>query len=148
MKDTKPPRETVSSLNYRDAEGTPTTTAPELASLAGAALALLARDGAAEGSKDADGRTTWHLATIQGDGLGLDIRCTGADLPKSIPGETAHPSLIPFERPWVGSYRLTVKAPLVVLDLYWRADAPLRIMGFSRGDWEPQLRSMAGAAAV
>ena len=28
MKDTKPPRETVSSLNYRDTEETPTATAP------------------------------------------------------------------------------------------------------------------------
>ena len=38
MKDTKRPRETVSSLNYREAEGTPTATVPELKTLAGAAI--------------------------------------------------------------------------------------------------------------
>ncbi len=51
--------------------------------------------------------------------------------------------MIPFERPWVATYRLKVHAPLIVLDLAWRDDDPLRIMTFSRGDWEAGLMALA-----
>ena len=40
--------------------------------------------------------------------------------------------------------RLVVRAPIIALDLYWRADAPLRIMTFSRGTWEEALLEGAG----
>ena len=143
MKDTKPPRETVSSLNYRDAEETPTATAPDLKILAAAALSLLARDGAVTVQDAEPGRETWVATEAMFGGMALDVRCTGPDLPRTIPDEMAHPSVIPYERPWVGTYRLTVRAPLVVFDLYWRLDAPLRIMGFSRGDWEEALTAPA-----
>jgi hypothetical protein len=145
MKDTNPPRESVSSLSYRDAETTPTATAPVLTALAEAALTRLAHEGAASPGGETAGDTTWSLKTEDsGNGADagtppLDIRCSGPDLPESIPGAVAHPSVIPFERPWVATYRLVVHAPLIVLDLAWREDAPLRIMTFSRGDWEGAL---------
>ena len=142
MKATKPPRETLSSLNYRDAEETPTTTAPELKALAGAALGLLSRHGeATEGGGNA-GDTTWAVTAAAGDAT-LSIRSSGPDLPTTIPAAMAHPSVIPYDRPWVGAYRLIVAAPLVVLDLAWRPREPLRIMNFSRGNWEADLAQLA-----
>ena len=50
--------------------------------------------------------------------------------------------MIAQQRPWSGAYRLTVKAPLLVLDLYWNADEPMRILQFSRGEWEAALRAL------
>jgi hypothetical protein len=38
---------------------------------------------------------------------------------------------------------LTVAAPVLAFDICWRPDQPLRIMTFSRGDWEAQLMSLA-----
>ena len=143
MKDTKPPRETVSSLNYRDTEETPTATAPDLKLLAAAALEFLACDGAITEQDAEPGRKTWAATETMFGGMTLDVCCTGPDLPRTIPDETAHPSVIPYERPWVGTYRLTVRAPLVVCDLYWRPGEPLRIMGFSRGDWEESFAALA-----
>lgn len=144
MKATKPPRDTVGSLNYRDADDTPTDTVPELKALSAAALTLLARGGTQADGGTNPGDRTWSVTVEGGGDFPLDISCSGPDLPDGIPDETAHPSVIPFERPWVGVYRLTVKAPLVALDLYWRPDAPMRIMGFSRGDWEDELLALAG----
>ena len=137
MKVTKPLRGTVSSLNYREAEETPVETAPDLAALAEAALALLARDGG--GSPEGG----WAAEATGPDGVVLTLASTGPDLPSKVPDFTAHPSVIPFERPWVGDYRLTLRAPLIVLDLYWRADDSMRIMTFSRGDWEGALLALA-----
>jgi hypothetical protein len=45
---------------------------------------------------------------------------------------------------WSGAHRLVVRVPLVVLDLAWNADEPVRIMTFCRGDWERAL--LEGAA--
>ena len=143
MKDTKPPRETVSSLNYRDTEETPTATAPDLISLSTAALDFLARDGAAAEPGGNPDQMTWAATAVGPDGINFDVRCAGPDLPRTIPDETAHPSVIPYERPWLGTYRLTVRAPLVVCKLSWRPGEPLRIMGFSRGDWEESLTALA-----
>ena len=39
---------------------------------------------------------------------------------------------------WSGAHRLVVRVPLVVLDLAWNADEPVRIMTFCRGDWEDE----------
>ena len=136
MRDTKPQKATGSGTAYRNAAGTPTRTAPILTELAGSALRLLSR----KGERGASG---WTLTAAASDGVRLDLRCDGADLPDTIPGEIAHPSTIPKQRPWVGAYRLTVKAPLLVLDLYWNAAEPMRIMQFSRGDWEDALRALA-----
>lgn len=144
MKDTNPPRETLSSLNYRDAGETPTTTAPALKAFAAAALGILARDGVVADGGEMPGDRSWRYETTAPSGARFDIRCTGPDLPDRIPDETAHPSVIPYERPWLMVHRLTVKAPLVVVDLAWRPDEPLRIMNFSRGNWEDELVAMAG----
>ena len=138
MRDTKPQRATASETAYRDATGTPTQTAAILFELAGAALSLLA----AKGRRDADGARTAYSATAP-NGTRFDICVTGPDVPAAIPAETTHPSTIPKLRPWIGKYRLAVRAPLLVLDLYWNADEPLRIMQFSRGDWERELRALS-----
>ncbi len=132
MKATNPPRETLSSLNYRYADETPTTTAPEMKDFANAALALLGAQG------EASGNGFWK-ASVEA----FEIICTGPELPGSIPDDRAHPSVIPFERPWEPTYRLTVNAPLVVFDIAWRPDEPLRIMNFSRGNWEDELIALA-----
>jgi hypothetical protein len=129
---------TASETAYRDATGTPTRTAPVLTELAGAALGLLA-------AKGRRGDAHWTLADTAAGGVRFELRCTGPNLPDAIPGETVHPSMIPKQRPWVGTYRLTVKAPLLVLDLYWNAAEPMRIMQFSRGAWEEELRALARA---
>lgn len=139
MRDTKPQRVTASETAYRDATGTPIRTAPVLAELASAALRLLAIQGNRAGA-------AWALAAAAADGARFELRCDCPKLPDAIPAETVHPSMIPKQRPWVGTYRLTVKAPLLVLDLYWNAAEPLRIMQFSRGDWEDELRALALAA--
>lgn len=139
MRDTRPPKATDSGTAYRNAAGTPTRTAPILSELAETALRLLVR----RGERGASG---WTFAASAPDGARLDLRCNGPNLPETIPSETAHPSTIPKQRPWTGAYRLTVKAPLLVLDLYWNADEPMRIMQFSRGDWEDALRALARGA--
>ena len=143
MRATRPPRESASVRAYRQAEGTPTATAPAVKALAGASLALLARRGERFDGGEKPGDSTWRLATETPGGVRFDISCSGPDLPVGVPARTAHPTDIPRERPWVGTYRLAVAAPLVAFDIYWRADAPLRIMTFSRGDWEDDLAVLA-----
>ena len=128
--------DSVISRVYRKAEATPVVTAPILADMGEAALSLLARDGA-----ETDG--AWRLQTETPEGVRFDISLTGPDLPNHIPDQSIHPTLIPAERPWVGDYRLIVKAPLIVYDIYWKPDAPLRIMTFCRGDWELELTALA-----
>lgn len=44
---------------------------------------------------------------------------------------------------WSGAHRLVVRVPLVVLDLAWTADEPVRVMTFCRGDWEQDLLERA-----
>jgi hypothetical protein len=44
----------------------------------------------------------------------------------------------------VPTYRLTVNAPLVVFDIAWQPDEPLRIMNFSPGNCEQELITLAG----
>jgi len=72
-------------------------------------------------------------------GIEVAISLFGPDVPRTVPGVIATPDSIARERPWLGTYRLVIRAPLIVFDLYWTKDEPLRIMGFSRGDWERTL---------
>jgi hypothetical protein len=110
--------------------------APSLASLAAAALAVLARDGARSGEAT--------QASVDG-AIPLELSCAGPDLPADVPAEIATPTQVMRERPWTGRYRLVVRASrLIVLDLYWAPGEAVRIMGFSRGDWE---RALLGTAA-
>ena len=110
-----------------------------LTALAEAALAALAR----HGERDEEG---WRHRSETGDGQAFDIRCEGPDLPATIPAETVVSSEIPKDPGWRGTHRLTVAPPLIALDLCWNPGAPLRIMTFSRGDWEDELLAMAGRA--
>ena len=134
----------VSAHSYRniEAEGRPSETAPELKALAEAALTVLARDGA-RGEDAPSGDSTWRFDTETPEGMAFEIRCTGPDLPATVPDDTAFPADIPKDPKWKGTHRLIVAPPLVAFDICWRADEPLRIMTFSRGDWEAQLTDLA-----
>ncbi len=110
-----------------------------LAALAEAALAVLARDGE-------PGEAGWRMRTETQDGQPFEIRCDGPDLPSAVPAETILPSDIPKDPKWRGTHRLTVAPPLVAFDICWTPGAPLRIMTFSRGDWEGALLALAGRA--
>ncbi len=143
MKATRPPKESASARSYRDVEGKPTTTPPVLKELAEAALALVARDGVVSDEGENPGDRTWKVATTTPRGVALEVSCRGPDLPTSIPSETISPAEIPKQLPWVGTHRLDVVAPIIAFDIYWRDDAPLRIMTFSRGDWEDGLLALA-----
>jgi hypothetical protein len=135
--------DSVISRVYRKAEATPVVTAPILTEMGEAALSLLARDGAKTDGGANPGDGTWRLECETPEGVKFDVSLTGPDLPDTIPAESIHPTLIPAERPWVGEYRLIVCAPLIVFDIYWKSDAPLRIMTFCRGDWEFELAALA-----
>lgn len=138
MRDTKLQRATVSETAFRDATGTPTRTAPALLDISQAALLLLAAKGARGGDPP-----TWRFATQSSSGTPFEVVCSGPDLPAAVSPETIHPSAIPKQRNWVGRHRLSICAPLRVLELHWNAGEPLRIMQFSRGIWEDELRAMA-----
>ncbi|MEE8445628.1 MAG: hypothetical protein V3S44_09785 [Alphaproteobacteria bacterium] len=108
--------------------------AGQLHELARQALALLR----AQGVTGRDGAIKARVSCAAG--ATLEISCRGPDLPGAVPGPCASYQMI-ADQPagWRGAYRLVVRAPLVVFDLCWNADEPLRIMGFSRGDWEGEL---------
>lgn len=114
--------------------------------LAALALRVLARDGAPVPDGARTGEPGWHAKCAGDSGPALDISLAGPDIPGAISDPIAPPDLIARERPWKGKYRLAVNAPLVVLDLYWTPGEPLRIMSFSRGDWERDLAAAARAA--
>ncbi len=143
MKATRPPKESASARSYREVDSKPTTTATALKELAEAALALVARDGVVSNEGENPGDKTWKVATTTANGFAFEVSCRGPDLPTSVPGLTVSPAEIPKQRPWVGTHRLVVAAPLIAFDIYWRNDEPLRIMTFSRGDWEDGLRDLA-----
>ena len=144
-KDIKLQKESVSSRSYRniEAEGRSTETAPVLTTLAEAALAILARAGEQPNGGENPGDKTWRFATGITDGRNFEISCTGPDLPATVPADIAFPADIPKQPKWVGTYRLVVAAPLVAFDICWQVDVPLRIMTFSRGDWEEALITLA-----
>jgi len=86
---------------------------------------------------------SWHFEMKTPEGARFEIRLTGPDLPAAIPDRIESPAEIPGNLQWQETYRLAVSPPLLVLDLRWNAGEPLRIMTFSRGDWEEQLTEMA-----
>ena len=112
--------------------------------LAEAALSLLAGNANRADGGDHPKDSRWRFETEMSDGFVLAIHCSGPDLPARVPASTVLPADIPNELKWVGTYRLAVAAPLTVFDISWRVDEPLRIMNFSRGDWERELLSIAG----
>ena len=116
-------------------------TTVSLSQIAQAALAVLAENGARR--VDIDGGR-WQARLEGPGGIAFDILCTGPDLPATVPAAVAPPDLIVSQRPWVGANRMVVTAPLIVFDLAWNTDEPVRIMTFSRGDWEADLLALAG----
>ena len=143
MKATRPPKGSASARSYRNVEGRSTETPSVLKELAHTALALIGRYGAPTDGGPNPGDKIWKLITTSPDGVKFDVSCSGPDLPVAVPDEIAQPADIPKQRPWAGTYRLVVAAPIVAFDVYWRTDAPLRIMTFSRGDWEQGLLALA-----
>ena len=81
------------------------------------------------------------------NGMALTIRCGGPDLPTHVPDQTVFPADIPKDPNWVGTHRLIISAPITAFDISWKTiggqDEPLRIMTFSRGDWEDELIKLA-----
>ncbi|MGE0748326.1 MAG: hypothetical protein AB7K86_23900 [Rhodospirillales bacterium] len=106
-------------------------TAPSLQTLAAAALRLLEQDGADRVDRTVPGAPP------------LSVQYRGPRPAAPLPGAVVAPADVPRHRPWVGAQRLTVRAPLIVFDIAWNAGEPLRIMTFSRGDWEAQLLAAA-----
>jgi hypothetical protein len=116
--------------------------APGIAALAAAALKIVARDGVpAEVAANTD-EAGWQALTD--DGTRLDVSLAGPDIPEGIVEDIASHALIGEQRSWKGVYRLVVRAPLIVFDLCWTPGEPIRIMTFSRGDWEKDLFALAG----
>jgi hypothetical protein len=108
------------------------------------ALGVLARKGERlEG--DGPGEFLWRFFDRTPTETRFEIAMRGPDLPSAVPETIVFPADIPREPKWRWTHRLVVAPPLITLDLRWRADSPLRIMAFSRGDWEEQLKSLAAA---
>ena len=128
--------------HYRDLSHAPIVTSPLVRELAGAALAALARAGIVTDEGPMPGDKTFRIATNLSEGPPFEISCSGPSLPDAIPAETILPADVGKAIPWAGTYRLIVSAPLKTFDLYWREDSALRILQFSRGDWETRLLAM------
>jgi hypothetical protein len=112
----------------------PLETPGDVTRLARAALAVLAA-----GARDGDG---WTVAAER-DGVRFRLRLTGPDLPADIPAALAAPELIQAQPHWRPRYTLQVRAPLIAFELMWTPEDPLRIVAFSRGDWEAVLTAWA-----
>jgi ferredoxin len=73
-------------------------------------------------------------------GADLDIIYKGSAAPRSIPIDIASHAMVAEQAPgWVGTHRLSIHAPLVVFDLMWNDNEPIRVLGYSRGEWERAL---------
>jgi hypothetical protein len=119
-------------------------TVPSLQDLANFGLKILARDGlSVEGVANTDA-TGWQVVATGANGIPLDISLAGPDIPAQLDEEIIPPAQVAEQRGWKGAYRLQVRAPLIVFDIYWNPGEPLRIMTFSRGDWETELAQLAG----
>jgi hypothetical protein len=129
--------------HYRDIATAPIATASVVHELAASALLALAGNGRQESGGPMPGDATWRLAGKTRHGSDLHISCSGPDLPSYIPDETIRPAEVGKQIPWACVYRLVVRAPLTVFDLYWKPEEPLRILQFSRGDWEGDLHALA-----
>lgn len=119
-------------------------TAPTLSDLAGAALKILARDGAPTPAAAHTDEPGWRIGCEASSGTVIDISLAGPDIPAGIEEDVVPPEMIAKERPWKGTYRLAILAPLIVFDVAWSPGEPVRIMTFSRGDWETDLIEIAG----
>ena len=96
--------------------------------IARAALAVLRRQGrrAAAGG--------WAYSADR-----FNISLTGDDLPPDVTAAIADTRLVAASLGWRGAYTLKVSAPRTVFEITWSANEPVRIMVFSRGEWERAL---------
>ena len=70
-----------------------------------------------------------------GENLTLDYR--GPSIPDALPGEIATADMVTAQRPeWQATHILSIHSPLVVFELAWNDGEPVRILVYSRGDWE------------
>jgi hypothetical protein len=88
-------------------------------------------------------RSVWRLQTTTLEGARFEIRCTGPDLPETIPAAIVRPADVARDPDWHWTHRLVVAPPLITLDLCWGPEGSLRVLVFSRGDWEKRLLEMA-----
>lgn len=123
---------------------TRTATALTLQEIANIALAVLASDGVAEAAMASTGGPGWRRGVTGANGTPFDIGLAGPDIPHHLDEEVISPPLVPEQMDWTGTYRLVIRAPLIVFDISWIRGEPLRIMSFSRGDWESDLIRFAG----
>ncbi len=111
-------------------ETAPAESPAVLRQLANEALAVLARSGS-------------RRLEAERAGVKLSLSLKGPDIPASVPATYAPPRLVQDTTTWIGSYTLRVRAPLTTLEVAWNENEPLRIMAFSRGDWEAALTALA-----
>jgi len=124
------------SRHYTELATAPIVTAPIVHRMAQASLRALASHGAREDGGPMPGDVTWVQTSRTQHGANLHICCSGPYLPRGVPNETIRPADVGKNIRWAGTWRLVIRAPLTVLDLYWREEDSLRILQFSRGDWE------------
>ncbi len=131
--------------SYWNIETAPIVTPAALTAVAEAALRLLDNGSGPAGSDADPGPSIWSVEETSSTSVPLVVTCSGPGLPATIPAEIIRPAEIGKHLGWLGSYRLKVKAPLLVLDLYWRPGEPMRIMTLAGGDWEQALLQLADA---
>ena len=74
------------------------------------------------------------------DGTVARIAYRGPAVPRALPDALADYEMVRTQPPsWEGAHRLVIRAPLVVFDLAWNTDEPVRILVYCRGDWEGEL---------
>ena len=129
--------------SYRDVESAQIPLAEAVKEAAHSALSLLALAGGAVPAAAGDEPNDWQFEQSGPTGTPFQISCIGPTLPTTLPAEVIRPADIAKDRPFVGTWRLIIKAPILVLDIYWQAGKPLRIMTFANGDWQQELASMA-----
>lgn len=136
------PREVRS---YREADIARIATHPVVRELCEAALRVLAREGVRRNGAGPEGETVFDYTGQCANGARLEIICRCATLPNDVPAETLRPMDVAANIKWRAHVRLIVRAPILAFDIAWREGEPLRIMTFSRGTWEADVRTMAGA---
>ena len=115
-----------------------------LQDLANLGLKILARDGLPVLGVANTDEAGWQVIAAGANDTPFDISLAGADIPAVLDEEIIPPAQVAEQLDWRGTYRLLVRAPLIVFDIYWNPGEPLRIMSFSRGDCEADLAKLAG----
>lgn len=72
----------------------------------------------------------------------FEITCRGS--PSDVPAGIANSDLVMGTQSWTAAYTLKIAIPSTVFEIAWNEGGPVRIMNFSRGDWEARLLALAG----